>query len=82
MTCCSSMAFSLRSCPMTSPSAEPFRARVVGQHEGDEPLAEQRLGQQPGGDVGRDPVEVVGVDGQLDGRAVAVRVDRRGPRRR
>ena len=75
MTFCSSMAFSLRSWPMTSPSASRSPLAFVGHLQGDEPLAEQRLGQQPGADVGGDLVEVVGVDRQLDGRAVGARVD-------
>ena len=54
---------------------QPLLAGVLRQLEGDEPLAEQRLGQQPGGDVGRDLVEVLGIDRQLDGRALGVGLD-------
>src|SRR3954468_5761230 len=49
---------------------QALRAGLLGQLQRDEALTEEGLGQEPGRHVGRDPIEVGGVDGQLDGRAL------------
>ncbi|UMG93784.1 hypothetical protein [Nocardioides sp. TF02-7] len=47
---------------------------VEGDHERDVLLAEERLGHDRAGDVGRDRVDLVGVDAERELRAVAARV--------